>query len=159
VTSYGPVVVDDLHELRARLQTSPDASILRPIGLRTIVRGDGAVETLAEVLRGLGIADDSAVTVLSDTTPKKYVHGDVLDVVINALADDHRVDVEHLEATSLDGVLADEETVSACGQPSPVAGPRTSSVSVGSGTVTDIATKSSLANLASRTSSSKPPPV
>ena len=139
MTSYGPVVVDDLHELRARLQTSPDASILRPIGLRAIVRGDGAVETLAEVLRGLGIADDSAVTVLSDTTPKKYVHGDVLDVVINALADDHRVDVEHLEATSLDGVvLADEETVSGAVNRVRSLVPDVL-VSVGSGTVTDIA--------------------
>ena len=138
MTSYGPVVVDDLHELRARLQTSPDASILRPIGLRAIVRGGGAVETLAEVLRSLGIADDSAVTVLSDTTPKKYVHGDVLDVVINALADDHRVDVEHLEATSLDGVLADEETVSGAVNRVRSRVPDVL-VSVGSGTVTDIA--------------------
>ena len=139
MTSLDAAVVDDLRGLRAQLASSPDASSLRPVGLREIVRGSGAVSGLADVLRRLGVADEASVTVLSDATPKKYADRDVLEVVVEAVGTHHIIAVELLRSSTPGGILqADETTVSN-------AVTRVTShasdvlVSVGSGTVTDIA--------------------
>jgi glycerol-1-phosphate dehydrogenase [NAD(P)+] len=138
MTSLDPGV-DDLRDLRARLASSPDASSLRPVGLREIVRGSGSVGALADVLRRLGAPDDAAVTVLSDATPKKYEDRDVLEVVVEALGTHQRIAVELLHASEPGAILLAEEQVVT----NAVARVRSRApdvlVSVGSGTVTDIA--------------------
>jgi glycerol-1-phosphate dehydrogenase [NAD(P)+] len=139
VNAFNSVVSDDLSELRAVLCSAPDAASLHPIGLREVVHGEGAVEGLADVVRRAGVVDGSSVTVLSDPTPKHYADRDVVDVVLDVLGAHYQVSLERLMTRSSDGVvLADEDTVaSALSQvrrrvPSGL-------VSVGSGTLTDIA--------------------
>jgi glycerol-1-phosphate dehydrogenase [NAD(P)+] len=130
--------VDDLHDLRERLRTAPDAASIQPIGLREIVHGDGALLALADVVSRAGVARDSSLTVLSDATSKRYGEGDVLDTVLDVLRERFTVELEILTASASGAVLADEATVAnavhAVRQRAPVG-----LVSVGSGTVTDIA--------------------
>jgi glycerol-1-phosphate dehydrogenase [NAD(P)+] len=139
VSAHESVIVDDLGELRALLRTSPDAASLRPIGVREVVRGEGALRLLPDILRRLGCADESAVTVISDRMPKRYADDDVLDVVLDVVGSAHPIALEFVEATETGGlVLADEMTVARA-----VDGARqhdsVALVSVGSGTLTDIA--------------------
>ena len=139
MTSLDAVAVDDLSGLRARLSSSPDASRLRPVGLQAIVRGSGSIRALPSVLDRLGLPEHATVVVLSDTTPKRYGDRDVLDVVVEVVATSHHVDVELLHASSSGGVvLADEATVSDIVDRVRRRAPDVL-VSVGSGTVTDIA--------------------
>jgi glycerol-1-phosphate dehydrogenase [NAD(P)+] len=132
------VTVDDLSALRERLHTAPDAASIRVIGLGTIVRGDGALFALADVLRRAGVADDASITVVSDATRKRYGGRDVLDVALEVLRAHFAVDLELVATTSEGTVIADEVTVADAvhkvGRRAPVG-----LVSVGSGTVTDIA--------------------
>ena len=139
MTAHDEVIVDDLGKLRTELQSSPEAASLRPIGVREVVRGEGAVRQLPDILRRLGCADQSSVAVISDGTPKRYADSDVLEIVLGVVGSAHHVAHELVGAPESGGpVLADEATVARA-----VAGVRRRSpvvlVSVGSGTVTDIA--------------------
>jgi glycerol-1-phosphate dehydrogenase [NAD(P)+] len=132
------VTVDDLHELREVLTASFDSASLRPLGLREVVRGCGAVATLPQVLGRLGIAPGSNVTVLSDTTPKSYDGRDVLDVVLHTLRHSHAVELVQVTPATADTiVLADEGTISYAVDSAQSSSPCVL-VSVGSGTVVDI---------------------
>lgn len=132
------VTVDDLSALRDRLSTAPDAGSIRAIGLGSIVHGDGALLALADILRRAEVDDDSSITVLSDATRKRYGERDVLDVALEVLRAHFAVDLELVATTPEGTVLADEDTVADAvdkvGRRAPVG-----LVSVGSGTVTDIA--------------------
>lgn len=133
------VVVDDLAELGELLRSAPEAASLRPIGLREVVRGEGAVRSLPDVLHRRGLEDGTSLVVLSDSTPKRYGDDDVLDVVLNVLNAHFRTSLQLVTTKSSGGaVLADEDTVATAiglvrhDEPSGL-------VSVGSGTVVDIA--------------------
>ncbi len=133
------VVCDDLSELRAMLSSAPDAASLHPIGLREVVRGEGAVAGLTGVLRRAGVVDGSTVTVLSDATPKQYAGRDVVDAVLDVVGAHHGVSLELLAAGAPGGdVLADEDTVARAVSQVRRTAP-SGLVSVGSGTLTDIA--------------------
>ena len=139
MSTFDASVFDDLGELRSLLRTAPEAAALQPIGLREVVCGEGALQKLGEVVRRAGVAEGSRVTVLSDTTPKKYGNDDLSDAVLEILGPYYQVNVEFISPTSSKAmVLADEVTVANAvrqvrdGAPSGL-------VSVGSGTLTDIA--------------------
>jgi glycerol-1-phosphate dehydrogenase [NAD(P)+] len=136
--SDSEVAVDDLHELRELLAAAPDATSLRPIGLREVVRGYGAVRSLPEILSRLEIPNDARVTVVSDTTPKSYNDLDVLDVVLEALRGTREIELMRItpQVASI-GVVADETTVANAVANARVKAPDVL-VSVGSGTIVDI---------------------
>ena len=132
------VTVDDLTELRELLLSSPDASSLLTIDLREVVSGDGALATLPSILDRLAIDKGSSITVLSDTTPKRYHDMDVLDAVIEALDQTYRVDVVRVAPEpSAATVLADESTVAEVVERVRRRAPNCL-VCVGSGTMVDI---------------------
>lgn len=129
------VAFDDLRDLRSVLDDVPS---LRPIGLREVVHGEGAVRELPHVLQRCGVTDGASLSVLSDDTPKRYGDGDALDVVLDALRD-YRVELVVIAPKAHeDSVIADEVTVASAVD---AVRERTTSalVSVGSGTITDIA--------------------
>jgi glycerol-1-phosphate dehydrogenase [NAD(P)+] len=139
VSTFGSATFDDLDELRSLLATAPDAAKLQPIGLREVVSGDGALRALGDAVRRAGVAEGSLVTVLSDTTPKSYGNDDLTDAVTTIVGSHHRVALELLAPTWEDGVVvADETTVSHAVRQVRRAAP-SGLVSVGSGTLTDIA--------------------
>jgi glycerol-1-phosphate dehydrogenase [NAD(P)+] len=132
------VVVDDLHEIRATVDASPEE--LTPIGLREVVRGPEALYTLPDVLARCGVGPASQVTVLSDTTSKRYGDLDVLDVLDVALTaltplSADVVNVQPDEGSEL--VLATAATVAAAIEAVRERHPD-ALVSVGSGTLVDI---------------------
>ena len=128
------VVVDALDDVRRLLAAAPEE--LRTLGLREVVRGYGALSTMPSVLERLGKAD-CRVTVLSDTTPKRYGETDVLNVALESLSSVER-DIVYLRSReSNDVVLADAETISAALVTVREMSPDVL-VSVGSGTVVDI---------------------
>jgi len=134
------VIVDDLSALRRLVSNAPDAANLRAIGLGEVVRGNGAITSLPDVLQRLGVTSASPVTVLCDTTPMRYDGDDhVLDVVTKTLSPYARVEVVQIVPDAMIGaVLADEATVAAAVERVRRSAP-TALVSVGSGTVVDIA--------------------
>lgn len=132
-------VVDDLSELRAILRAAPEAATLKPIGLREVVHGEGALQGLGDVVRRAGVAEGARLTVLSDTTPKRYANIDLIAAVLDMLSSRYQVHVVLIAPTSSEAiVLADEVTVADAvrrvrdGAPSGL-------ISIGSGTLTDIA--------------------
>jgi glycerol-1-phosphate dehydrogenase [NAD(P)+] len=136
VSGRNSLAFDDLSDLRAAL--GDEASSLHPIGLREVVHAEGAVHELTHVLQRGGVVDGTSLVVLSDATPKRYGDRDVLDVVLEELRTRYQVELVVIEATTHEAVIADEVTVVAAvdqvRQSSPSA-----LVSVGSGTITDIA--------------------
>ncbi|HUK78498.1 MAG TPA: iron-containing alcohol dehydrogenase, partial [Thermoleophilia bacterium] len=122
--------------LRRRLAAAPDAGSLRPLGLRTVVFGGGALERLPEAVDDLVAARGTAgpVAVLTDQTPKRCRSGDLLATVTGALATRFAVRPVTLGSPGR-AVHADEETVIAAGR---AAAGAACLVAVGSGTVTDI---------------------
>jgi glycerol-1-phosphate dehydrogenase [NAD(P)+] len=139
VSDVNSVISDDLNDLRAVLRSAPEATTLHPIGLREVRRGEGAVRALADVLRRVGVEDGSAMALLSDATPKRYANDVLLDVVMNLLDGHYRVDVTIVTAKSSGvEVVADEDTVASAVDRTRLGDPK-GLVSVGSGTVTDIA--------------------
>ncbi|MFZ1062933.1 MAG: iron-containing alcohol dehydrogenase [Acidimicrobiales bacterium] len=132
------VYVDDLYALREQVRRSRDASRLRPIGLAEIVRGRGAVHALGRVLERNGIRPASTIGVVTDSTPKSYGREDVLDVVLSVLRLEHDVHVVTVAHRPDELVHADEATVARCTNDVARLGPD-ALVSVGSGTVVDIA--------------------
>ncbi|MGD0054791.1 MAG: iron-containing alcohol dehydrogenase [Acidimicrobiales bacterium] len=132
------VVVDRLNDLRTMARSSPEAASLHEIGVREVVRGPGAIHTLASVLERLGVASSSTVCLFCDTTPKSYGDGDVSDVVLHALRA-HQTAMVRIAPRGPDGLVhANEATVADAVDmvrrttPSVI-------VSVGSGTIVDIA--------------------
>jgi glycerol-1-phosphate dehydrogenase [NAD(P)+] len=139
VSEVDAVVSDDLHEIRAALGSAPDATSLHPIGLREVVRGEGAVQRLADVVRRAGVGDGLTVAVLTDATPKRYANRDVTEVVLEVLGAHYRVRLELITpGLSTATVLADETTVASAVAQVGLGAPA-GLVSVGSGTLTDIA--------------------
>jgi glycerol-1-phosphate dehydrogenase [NAD(P)+] len=139
VSELGTTTVDDLYELRALLHSSPDASSIHEIGVREVVRGPGALRSLTQVLARLGADQHAPVCVLSDNTPKRCRTTDVLDSVLDALGAIRRVTTIRLApqpGASL--VLADEATVAGATESVRMSA-STALVSVGSGTIVDIA--------------------
>lgn len=128
------VAFDDLRDLRAALDAAPEASSLHQIGLREVVHGEGAVRELPHALQRRGVADGSSLTVLSDATPKHYGDHDVMDAVLDVLTD---YEVE-LVVIAHEHVIADEATVAGAVEEVRRRTP-SALVSVGSGTITDIA--------------------
>jgi glycerol-1-phosphate dehydrogenase [NAD(P)+] len=139
VSEFYVAISDDLSDLRAMLDAAPESSSLRPIGLREVVHGAGAVRELPNVLRRLNVATNSSLTVLTDATSKPYGSGDVMDVVLAVLGVDFQVVPEVIAPTTSEGiVLADEATVANAVRQVRLRAPD-ALVSVGSGTITDIA--------------------
>jgi glycerol-1-phosphate dehydrogenase [NAD(P)+] len=138
VSGRNSLAFDDLNDLRAALGDAPEASSLHPIGLREVVHAEGAVHELTHVLQRGGVTDGASLVVLSDATPKRYGDRDVRDVVVDDLRTRYQVELVVIEATTHEAVIADEVSVVAAvdqvRQSSPSA-----LVSVGSGTITDIA--------------------
>ncbi|HEV3267131.1 MAG TPA: iron-containing alcohol dehydrogenase [Acidimicrobiales bacterium] len=132
------VVVDTLEELRSLVRESPDAASLYPLGIKEIVRGRGALQTLVEVLVRRGVNEGSTITVLSDTTPKRYKEDDVLNVVLAILQVNFHVELVRLAPESpASTVHADEATVAHALENARRDAPA-GLLSVGSGTVVDI---------------------
>lgn len=138
MSGSGAVTIDDLADLRATLDSAPEAASLRPIGLREVVRGEGAVRSLPDVLLRGGIEEGAALTILSDATAKRYGDDNVLDVVIEVLNARFEVSVQIVSTAASGGVLADEDTVARAISLVRRDAPGTL-VSVGSGTMVDIA--------------------
>jgi glycerol-1-phosphate dehydrogenase [NAD(P)+] len=132
------VIIDTLDEVREFLHNASDAASFREIGLSMIVRGEGAARAIVETLEKLKVERGAPVTVLSDTTAKRYGDLDVLDVVLEVLVSAYRVDVVKVTAsTPASIVLADESTVEGAIEDVTGLAPH-ALVSVGSGTVVDI---------------------
>jgi glycerol-1-phosphate dehydrogenase [NAD(P)+] len=137
VSELHSVASDDLRDLRAALAVAPEAETLHPIGLREVVHGEGAVRELPRVLQRCGVEAGATLCVLTDATPKRYGDGDALEVVLEALRD-HRVELVEITTTPDGTVIADEATVTSTVDAARDRTPR-ALVSVGSGTITDIA--------------------
>lgn len=139
MSSPHDVIVDDLSELRDFVSSAPDAASLCDIGLKEVVRGPGAVKSLPEVLARLGV-DGPSVAVICDTTAMRYDDdNDLLDVVTKTLSPYLRVEIVQIEPDAFIGsVLANEATVANAVERVRRSAPG-ALVSVGSGTIVDIA--------------------
>jgi glycerol-1-phosphate dehydrogenase [NAD(P)+] len=133
VTDTSLVEVDPLESVRRLVAAAPE---LRPIGLREVVSGAGAIGSLAALLSRLGVAADARGALLTDDVPKPYGDGEVLDAVWSALSDVQAQAVV-LAGAGTGGVHADERTVSDAVVAVAASAPRFL-VTVGSGTVADI---------------------
>jgi glycerol-1-phosphate dehydrogenase [NAD(P)+] len=132
------VVTDDLYDLRELVRRSPDAASLRPIGLKEVVRGRGAVDTLCEIVTRAGVYAGESIIVLSDKTPKRYEgKGDVLKLVLKVLRKSFRITLLEIAPPNDGLVRADEATLTSTIASARLDAPR-GLVSVGSGTVVDI---------------------
>ena len=119
-----------------RLAAAPDGAVLSPLGLQNVVIGEGALETLPDVVAAVLAARGAAgpVVVLSDHTPKRYRSADLLGAVTDALAT--RLTVRTVTVGSPGhGAHADEATLAKATSEAAGAG---CVVAVGSGTVADI---------------------
>jgi glycerol-1-phosphate dehydrogenase [NAD(P)+] len=138
VSNLDLVITDDLEVYRATVRHSPDAARLHSIGLKEVVRGRGAMETLPDVMQRVGVDAGDSIVVLSDTTPKSYHGGDVMKVALKALRPSFHVTLVKIEATPpAHFVRADEATIAKTIATTRLDSPR-ALVSVGSGTVVDI---------------------
>ena len=126
----------DLGALRRRLDAAPEAARLKPVGLQTVVLGDGALGALPDVVAGLLARRGSAgpVAVVSDRTPKRYRSGDLLGSVTDMLASKLAVRAVPV-GTVGHNLHADEETMAKATRDCEGAA---CLVAVGSGTVADI---------------------
>lgn len=131
------VVTDDLDDLREMVRRSSDATTLHAIGLKEVVRGRGALETLSDVVTRVGVETGSHVVVLSDTTPKLYRGGDVIKAVLKVLRATHHVTLVNVKPGVGGFVRADEATLAIAIATSRLDAPR-AVISVGSGTLVDI---------------------
>lgn len=124
----------DLTSLQNELAVAEDAAALRPLGLRRVVVGDDAIAELPEAIYRLAPAAGAPIAVVADGTPIRRRGRDVKDVIAALLSDfavlratvPESNGVVYADAATLDAVCA-EVSGSTC------------IVSVGSGTVTDIA--------------------
>lgn len=124
----------DLPALRATLATSP---ALRPLALSTLVEGPAALSALPETLSGLP-APMRQVTVLASPTPMTVEGSDLRVLIESAVRPRFSIEwiVVGAEDPSGSALHADERTVSCARQALASA---SCVVSVGSGTLTDIA--------------------
>jgi glycerol-1-phosphate dehydrogenase [NAD(P)+] len=125
----------DLPAIRASLASSPDAARLQPIALSTLIEGDGALSALPEILSGLP-APAGHVTLLASATPMTVDGTDLRSAIEAALGPRFPITWVDIGPARAGALHADEATVS-------LARAATASashvISVGSGTVTDIA--------------------
>lgn len=130
------VVIDNLESLRRLIRDAPEA--LLPIGLHEVVRGRDALRMLPSVLDRYDPAIGSTVSVLSDTTPKRYANREVLEVTLETLSA-RSVEVVRIAPDGATArVLANETTIAMALAETRARRPRVL-VSVGSGTIVDIA--------------------
>jgi glycerol-1-phosphate dehydrogenase [NAD(P)+] len=135
VNKSNSVVIDTLRDVRRIIETAPEA--MRTLGLREVVRGPDALKSLPSALERLGVGVSSRITVLSDTTPKRYGDADVLDVTRETLSA-RPVDVVYVSPEeSGEVVLANAPTIAAALAAARETRPEVL-VSVGSGTLIDI---------------------
>ncbi|MFI5035595.1 MAG: iron-containing alcohol dehydrogenase [Acidimicrobiales bacterium] len=139
MSGAGSVIVDQLTGLRDLVGRAPASESLRPIGLREVVRGSGAVRTLPDVLARCGVAPGSTVAVLCDRTPKLYGDEDLMDVVLSVLGSAFATRLVRVESGVPGGQVVAEETTVATAIDGVRRGEPDGLVSVGSGTVVDIA--------------------
>lgn len=128
--------VFDLDVIRRRLDAAPDGAKLKPLGLQTVVLGDGALEALPDVVADLVAARHlpGPVAVLSDLTPKRYRSADLLTFVTDSLAT--RLTARGVSVgTPGHNAHADEETLAKATRDCEGAA---CLVAVGSGTAADI---------------------
>ena len=127
-------VEDDLGSLRARLSVADDADRLAPVGLRVIVSGPGAVDRLPAVLDRLELRPGAEIALLTDGVPKAGAGGPI-EPRVAALAGSRGV--VRAVLVGHDGrAHADPGTLEATRRAADGAG---CLISVGSGTVVDIA--------------------
>lgn len=136
--SRSAVTVDTFPSVRRMIEAAPVGESLQAIGLREVVIGRGALDTLPEILARLGVASGAVVTLLSDDVPKAGPGGDVLDLVTALVSKRHTVSGVVVEpGPGATVVHADEATVDLA-----VDRVRATAadllVTVGSGTVADI---------------------
>jgi glycerol-1-phosphate dehydrogenase [NAD(P)+] len=126
----------DLAALVHRLEAAPEGADLRPIGLDAVFLGSGALESLPDAVAGLvsGRGSSGPVAVLSDTTPKRYRSGDLLEFVTKSVASIAGVRGVFVGSPEHDA-HADEATVATATRECEGA---SCLVAVGSGTVADI---------------------
>jgi glycerol-1-phosphate dehydrogenase [NAD(P)+] len=125
----------DLDGLRRRLAAAPDGGALRPVGLRRVLLGEGALAAVGPLVRELRGARGPAV-VLADATPMRGA-GSELKAALRAALEREDGGVRHVRVGGDDGrPHADEATLEAATAGASGAGVL---VSVGSGTLTDIA--------------------
>src|SRR5919204_6491958 len=126
----------DLHRLREQLGAAEEASELRPLGLGGVLLGSGVLSGLAGVVAGLRDGDARGVALLADRRPMAGADGELKESIAAAL-----------RAAGLPVTLVtigdedarphvDAETLAEATRESMGAGVL---VSVGSGTVADIA--------------------
>lgn len=130
----GTAGVFDLAAVRATLDRAPEASRLRPVGLRRVIIGEGTLAVLPAVVAEVKGTACGPVAVLADTTPIAYRGGDLTAQVSALLAFSEPVRVTWLGPPA-GGAHADEATVDASVRA--VAGAAVV-VTVGSGTLTDL---------------------
>jgi glycerol-1-phosphate dehydrogenase [NAD(P)+] len=126
----------DLGALRRRLDAAPEAARLKPVGLQTLVLGEGALRVLPDVVTDLvGTRHPPGpIAIVSDLTPKHYRSGDLIDFVTDSLASNLGVRSVFVGTTG-HSVHADEETLAKATLECEGAA---CLVAVGSGTVADI---------------------
>ena len=126
----------DLAALKRRLDMAPDRAGLAPIGLKSVLLGEGALESLPDAVAAL-VADggrSGPVAILSDLTPKRYRSGELLEFVTKSVASIAGVRSVFVGSEG-HNVHADETTVAKATQNCEGA---SCLVAVGSGTVADI---------------------
>lgn len=112
MTEESSAIVDDLHAIRQLVGDAPDSAALLPVGIREIVRGPAALESLGSVLEHLHVAHEGLVVVLADTVPKSRGGIDVLSIVRATLEARFRVtEVLVSAAGPASTVHADEATI------------------------------------------------
>jgi glycerol-1-phosphate dehydrogenase [NAD(P)+] len=126
----------DLAALKRRLDMAPDSAGLAPIGLKSVLLGEGALESLPDAVAALvaGGARSGPVAILSDLTPKRYRSGELLEFVTKSVASIAGVRSVFVGSEG-HNVHADETTVAKATQNCEGA---SCLVAVGSGTVADI---------------------
>ncbi|HMK63125.1 MAG TPA: iron-containing alcohol dehydrogenase, partial [Acidimicrobiales bacterium] len=127
----------DLAQLRARLAAAPDAERLQPIGVREVVLGQGALDSLADVVHLVTkeATPKPKVRILCDATPKTVQGRDLEEAAVVALRPHVPVGVTVVPPGRDGRVHADEATVG--GAADALSG-ADCLVSLGSGTVADI---------------------
>jgi glycerol-1-phosphate dehydrogenase [NAD(P)+] len=137
VTSTSLIDIDDLDQFRRLVDAASESQGLRPIGLRRVVSGPGALGMLPQVLERLGANADGVVAVLSDDVAKAYAHRDVLDAVLEVVARRSLGQRVVLRGRGGEGVHADEATIDHAVAAVATLAP-SALVTVGSGTMADI---------------------
>ena len=137
MTGPASISVDRLEDVRELIASSGER--LQPLGIKEVVRGRGCVVELPAILRRCSLGDKDNLVILTDATPKRYDDSEALKVVLGAVGDQWVCDVVVMTPGAGEShVLATEATVADALERTRRTGAH-AVVSVGSGTVVDIA--------------------